>query len=489
MTKQLSVSIKLTYATVFSAALVCVLTPIGLLGATPQSGSPVPQIVGPAEPMAVTPGGPDFTLHVYGANFVAGAVVNWNNKPRATTFVSAHELQAQILATDIASNTAGYISVTNPAPGGGNSSASWAQVEVHAPNSTILVNPLVIYPIGAWALSAADFTHDGILDLMGDYGTYLGFDQGKGDGTFHPVSTAGRNYLPTTPFAYGDFNGDGNLDVALDNGGISDNQVTHMTVWLGDGKGKFSAGPTITAKGSLGGVVTGDFNRDGKLDLITTGQSTVSEFMGNGDGSFQHVANFPYNSVADKILVGDFNGDGKLDLVLFSFQPFGSSLALWFLEGNGDGTFKPLRQVASLSGTRECSSLAQLGDFNGDGKLDVAFCNKSEIGVLLGNGDGTFQPPVYYTADSTGQGLFTFAIGDINSDGKADLLVSEYPFVINYMFAVLLGNGDGTFQAQQTISSITTFGELGITVGDFNSDGLLDFVFQTGGGMFVFIQQ
>ncbi len=266
--------------------LVCISIPLSLFATTSQTGNPVPQIVGPAEPMAVTPGGPDFTLHVYGANFVAGAVVNWNNRPRATTFVSAHELQAQILATDIASNAAGYISVTNPAPGGGNSSASWAQVEVHAPISTILVNPLIIYPIGAWALSAADFTHDGVLDLAGEYGAYLGFDQGKGDGTFHPVSTAGRNFLSTTPFVYGDFNGDGNLDVALDNGAIGANEVTHMTVWLGDGKGKFSAGPTITAYGSLGGVVTGDFNQDGKLDLMTSGKHTVAEFSGNGDGTF-----------------------------------------------------------------------------------------------------------------------------------------------------------------------------------------------------------
>jgi hypothetical protein len=76
--------------------------------------NPVPQIVGPVKPMAVAPGGGGFTVTVYGANFVPGAVVNWNYQPRSTTFVSAHELQAQILATDIVKNTAGLISVTNP---------------------------------------------------------------------------------------------------------------------------------------------------------------------------------------------------------------------------------------------------------------------------------------------------------------------------------------------------------------------------------------
>src|SRR5580704_7037265 len=102
--------------------------------------NPVPQIVGPVKPMAVAPGGGDFTLNVYGANFVPGAVVNWNYQARATTYISGHELQAQILSTDIAHNTAGYITVVNPAPGGGNSSASWAQVEVHEPVLTIAMS-------------------------------------------------------------------------------------------------------------------------------------------------------------------------------------------------------------------------------------------------------------------------------------------------------------------------------------------------------------
>jgi FG-GAP-like repeat len=297
----------------------------------------------------------------------------------------------------------------------------------------------------------------------------------------------GRNYLSTTPFVYGDFNGDGNLDVALDAAPVGANEVTRMSIMLGNGKGKFSIGPTIKAYGGLGQVVVGDFNQDGKLDLITKGQQTVSEFLGNGDGSFQHVANYPYSSMADQMLAGDFNGDGKLDLTFL-----GPGLILWFLQGNGDGTFKTPQEIALVNDIHACgfgAGILQLSDFNGDGKLDLAFCTSSQIGIMLGNGDGTFQPPVYYTADSTGQGLFTFAIGDINSDGKPDLMVSEYPISGLTPFVTFLGNGDGTFQSPQTISSITTFGELGIVAGDFNSDGLLDFIFQTGGGMDVFVQQ
>jgi hypothetical protein len=469
-----------------------------LLVAAFGQNNPVPQIVGPVHPIAVAPGSGAFTLSIYGANFVPGAVVSWNYHARATTFVSAHEVQAQILASDIAKNTAGYISVTNPAPGGGNSSASWAQVEVHAPISTIAVNQPQYYPFGFWMLSAADFNHDGILDLIGEYGGYVGLDLGRGSGTFHHQAVAGKHYLPLTQISYGDFNGDGNLDVVFvqGNGTV---RPTHMGISLGDGKGNFSIAPSINSYDGLALVVVGDFNRDGKLDLITKGQNAVAEFLGNGDGTFQHAANYPYDTLTAEMLAGDFNGDGKLDLLLLQEPVIGNGtegIAFWFLQGNGDGTFQAPAEIASFSGVVGCLGGAavqgdfQLSDFNGDGKLDIAFCNQSQIGIMLGNGDGTFQSPVFYTADSTSQGLFTFAIGDINSDGKPDLLVAEYSNFNSPQFVAFLGNGDGTFQAQQTVSvAQTPLAEEGIVVGDFNSDGLLDFIFQTGGGMDVFIQQ
>src|SRR5580692_8521619 len=118
--------------------------------------NPVPQIVGPAEPMAVAAGSGPFVLSVYGANFVPGAIVNWNNQPRKTNFVSGHELQAHILAADVAKNTAGLISVTNPPPGGGNSSAGWAQVEVHDPVTTIAFKRFHSYQFGYYLLMPAD---------------------------------------------------------------------------------------------------------------------------------------------------------------------------------------------------------------------------------------------------------------------------------------------------------------------------------------------
>jgi len=109
-----------------------------LLLAPAFAGNPVPQVVGPVKPQAVAPGSSEFTLTVYGANFVSGAVVTWNGDARSTTFISARELQAQILVSDVAKPTAGYITVTNPPPGGGVSSSSYSLVEVHKPTKTIV---------------------------------------------------------------------------------------------------------------------------------------------------------------------------------------------------------------------------------------------------------------------------------------------------------------------------------------------------------------
>jgi hypothetical protein len=466
----------------------------GLLVPGAVAQNPVPQIVGPVHPDAVAPGGGDFTLSVYGANFVPGAVVNWNYQPRATTYVSGHELQAQILSTDIAKNTAGYISVTNPAPGGGSSSASWAQVEVHAPVSTISVSSAQFYPFGFWAMAAADFTHDGVLDLVGEY-FGLSFDQGVGNGAFQSGPIISPLWVQLTPFVYGDFNNDGNVDVAMSMGQQPPAAVTHMGVMLGDGKGGFTRGPTLTEPSGLGiSVATGDFNRDGKLDLMTTGSlgGVMSEFLGNGDGSFHRFANYPYWLLARAMQVGDFNGDGKLDLALMGPAFLGEGLTTWIMEGNGDGTFQTPREILSLPNTNGCGAIIQkdlqVSDFNGDGKLDLAFCSKKGIGIMLGNGDGTFQAPLYYFIDSTNSGNFTFAIGDINSDGKLDLILSEYVNSSNPQLAIFLGNGDGTFQAPQMLSE-TPQGQLGVTVGDFNIDGLLDVIFLSDGGMNAFLQQ
>ena len=138
-----------------------------LLASVLAANNPIPQVVGPPVPQAVVPGSGAFTLTVYGANFVSGATVNWNRQPRATTFISARELQAQILASDITKPTAGYITVTNPPPGGGVSSSSYGLVEVHKSVKTMIVKPPNVYlPSNVpYSLLLTDFNNDGILDF------------------------------------------------------------------------------------------------------------------------------------------------------------------------------------------------------------------------------------------------------------------------------------------------------------------------------------
>jgi FG-GAP-like repeat len=455
--------------------------------ATVFGQNPVPQIVGPVKPMAVAPGSGAFVLSVYGANFVPGAIVNWNGQPRKTNFISGHELQAHILAADVAKNTAGLISVTNPAPGGGDSSAGWAQVEVHDPVKAFAFKKNHPYQFGGYLLLAADFNHDGILDLMGQYGAFADFNAGRGDGTFHFDSIAGHFY-DSLGAAYGDFNGDGNLDLVY-----AQDLLTNANVWgavsLGDGQGKFTPGSRL---GVISGthigpalIHAGDFNGDGKLDIVVADLQGFSIFLGNGEGSFHHFTDMSDSVYAVRgMLVGDFNGDGKLDVVILA-NPTASSSGtyLYMFLGNGDGTFQSQRTI--LSTTSMSGGFLQLSDFNRDGILDLAFSTDSQICVLLGNGDGSFQPRHCHTVGMQFQ--FRYTIGDFDSDGLPDLVVSQFSDIADYKLTILPGNGDGTFQKGQTFSE-PIFSELELVPGDFDHDGLLDVMLATGSGMNAYLQ-
>ena len=441
-------------------------------------------------PTAVAPGSGAFTLTVYGANFVPGAVVNWNYQARSTTFVSARELQAQILGSDVATNTAGIISVKNPPPGGGNSSTGWTQVEVHAPTSAIVLNSSYEVPVPynfTYGFLMADFNGDNELDLWADSILMLG----NGSGAFHFASTV-RNYDFLDGSIYGDFNGDGKLDLAYVSG--DSGQLVfgkQIVVALGDGKGKFNVSSTMKSYFGFYTLALGDFNGDGRLDLLATKGKTLSVFLGNGDGTFQPNLDtpFPGSAVGYDIVPGDFNGDGKLDLV--TLDQYGN---IYLLLGKGDGSFKYPPVLISSGEAWLCggtnSPVILVSDFNGDGKLDLLACGPGKLGVFLGNGDGTFQESI--TSVPPGDNYLVPVIGDFNSDGKIDLLVTE---VIGSNILVFWGNGDGTFQNPLVVPLPTTgtgggIGESGMAAGDLNRDGLLDFIDMTAfGDSAVYVQQ
>ena len=160
------------------------------------------------------------------------------------------------------------------------------------------------------------------------------------------------------------------------------------------------------------------------------------------------------------VAVGDFNGDGKADLAVTN----GSANTVSILLGKGDGTF----QAAVNYGAGSNPVSVAVGDFNGDGKADLAVANyvSNNVSVLLGNGDASFQPAVNYSVGSYPDSV---AVGDFNGDGKADLVVAN---TNNEDMSVLLGNGDGTFQA--AVNYAMGSNPWSVAVGDFNGDGRAD---------------
>lgn len=231
-----------------------------------------------------------------------------------------------------------------------------------------------------------------------------------------------------------------------------------------------------TSGGNLAAIAVGDFNNDGVPDLVLIGPvNTGFTLLGNGDGTFQTGISFNVGGAQTALLgmiaVGDFNGDGLLDIVVNRVDDGTVNILL----GNGDGTFQP--GIAFAAGAL---SLA-VGDFNGDGVLDLAAADYDDqvVSVLLGKGNGTFSPGVTYNADF---GPTAVNVCDFNGDGKPDLAVSNSD---GNTVGVLLGNGDGTFQKQVTYG--TDFQPAVIGVGDFDGDGIQDLAVGTYEGIDVLL--
>jgi hypothetical protein len=337
-----------------------------------------------------------------------------------------------------------------------------------------LFDVLHAYPVGTEPsdLAVGDLNRDGKADLItaNQRDSTVSVLMGNGDGTFQSRTDSATG--PTGFIAIGDVNGDSRPDmVCTRTGGVS--------VLLGNGDGTFQARTDYPV--ATGFLALGDLNRDGRQDVVVTHSSGVSVLLARADGTL--APSVDYVAPAALVAIADMNGDLKPDLVTANGD--------WasFLPGNGDGTFgtrvdSPRRPAGSPAAQAPATSQARrsakiwggagylaAGDLNGDGATDIAITNGvtpnfSFVSVLLGNRDGSFQAEVSYSVPDFSTCV---RMADVTGDGKLDLVTSSD---WSACVSVLAGRGDGT------VSAAMNYGATGwprsVVVGDWNGDGKPD---------------
>jgi hypothetical protein len=340
---------------------------------------------------------------------------------------------------------------------------------------------------GTDSVAIGDLNGDGkpdIVALSNVYGTFAVL-LNNGDGTFQSPVTYNAGLAPKA-VVVADVNNDGKLDVI-----VADQECptpsgydSCVAVLLGNGDGTFQPMKSYSSGYSTRNIAVGDFNHDGNLDLVVGNEcvnaacnisgNAVVVLLGDGSGAFNEGNSYSVSSNQYSIAVADVNGDGKLDVLVANGY-------VNVLLGNGDGTFQPAQEITS--DTLGVISIAA-ADVNGDGKIDLVAANTNNgvppatVSVFLGNGNGTFQSP--QTFNSGAANLSAVAIADVNGDGKPDVLVIEFLRDSAGLLGVLLGNGDGTFQAPITRGSGGDT-PLAMAVADLNGDGLPDVVIGNNG--------
>ncbi len=312
-----------------------------------------------------------------------------------------------------------------------------------------------------YSIVVGDFDKDGNTDLVtaNKSSQTVSLLLGNGDGTFKSASnfsTVGFNGLSPSSVAVADFNKDGKLDLVTANS-ISNN----ISLLLGKGDGSFQAAVNFALESASApiSIAVGDFNKDGKSDIVTVNNASqnISVLLGNGSGGFGTAKNFKVPSRPSSVTVSDFNGDGKSDLAVTSSYFNNVSILL----GNGDGTFNSATQFDV--GTNPNSVV--VGDFNKDNKLDLAVANSdsNNVSILLGNGTGGFGIATNFDVELN---PVSVTVIDFDNDGNSDLAVANAG---SDTVSVLLGDGNGGFGIATNFAVGTK--PYSLTVGDFNKDG------------------
>jgi hypothetical protein len=372
------------------------------------------------------------------------------------------------------------------------------------------------------SVAVGDFNNDGQVDIVvANFGAHtIGIFLGNGDGTFANQTTFSTGSSRPLRVAVGDFDNDSRLDIVYVSSGTN-----NITVLLGYNNGKFSIQKMFfIAYDSLAStVVVGDFNKDSNVDIAVANSGThnLAILLGDGNGtfSFQTAYSTGIGSQPTAIAIADLNNDTILDIVVANYGT--NNVCVFFGDKNGTfvmkGTYttgtnsKPMSVVigdfdnnnrfdivVSNRGTRTVGIFlgymngtfanqktfstgissqpyfVASGDFNSDGRLDIAVADYSSnsVDILLGYANITLSGQTTYSTDSNSQ-LSSVAVGDINNDKILDIVVTDYG---NGNIGVFIGNGDGTFSNQKTYYTGDGYYPYAVALGDFNNDSLLDIV-------------